>query len=211
MKRVLGVGEVKNSIGDLLEKLAGKNGGEYLVELNRFLRKEKCWSGNKLESTFLECLSQDRSPTIIKACEGHRTLTGATKIFQYIDPDILERCSVGEPTEETVLCVSRVMKPTSLEEVFESFGKDFRDLSLTQEQILVFCEKHYNWLVGADVSFFLHKGKEGKFSIIRVNHGEQAMIVCSDRFKKLGTSSQIGIGGYLGVHNVVVPQRVFPK
>lgn len=208
---MLGVDVVKGSIGDLLEKLAGENGKEYLAEFKRFLRKEKCWHGEDIpESALLECISRDKSP-IISACYGNRTLTGATKIFQYIDPDILERCSVGEPTEETVLCVSRVMKPTSLEEVFESFGKDFRDLSLTQEQILVFCEKHYNWLVGADISFFLHKGKEGKFSIIRVNHGEQAMIVCSDRFKKLRAGSRIGIGGYLGVHNVVVPQRVFPK
>lgn len=211
MKRVLGVGEVKNSIGDLLEKLAGKNGGEYLVELNRFLRKEKCWSGNKLESTFLECLSQDRSP-IIKACEGHRTLTGATKIFQYIDPDILDRCSVGEPTEETVLQVSRVTKPTNPEEVFGSFGKKFQDLSLTQEQILFFCERHYNWVVSADSTFFLHRGKDGKFSIVIIGHGDKALIACSDRFKNMGTNCpRVGISGFHGVHNVVVPQQVFPK
>lgn len=210
---MLGVDVVKGSIGDLLEKLAGENGEEYLAEFKRFLRKEKCWHGGEEdipESALLECISRDKSP-IIGACRGNRTLIGATKTFQYVDPDILERCSVGEPTEETVLCVSRVMKPTTPEEVFESFGKDFRDLSLTQEQILVFCEKHYNWMVGADISFFLHQGKEGKFSMVIVCHGERAMIVCSDRFKKLGTSSQIGISGYSGVHNVVVPQRVFPK
>ena len=41
---MLGVREVSGVVTDLLEKLGGENGKEWLVETKRFLRKEPCWS-----------------------------------------------------------------------------------------------------------------------------------------------------------------------
>ena len=43
MSTRLTVGEAKGAVGDLLEKLAGDEGKEWLRDLKRFLRKEPCW------------------------------------------------------------------------------------------------------------------------------------------------------------------------
>ncbi len=50
LKLVALSGEVLGAVFDLLEKLGGSNGGEWLAMLKRFLRKEACWTKETVEA-----------------------------------------------------------------------------------------------------------------------------------------------------------------
>jgi hypothetical protein len=52
-KNMLGVAlrDVRGPLADLNEKLAGESGDDWLTELNKFLRKEPCWTQKERTST----------------------------------------------------------------------------------------------------------------------------------------------------------------
>lgn len=57
--------EFINVVYDLVEKLSGEAGREWLAELNKFLRKEKCWI-NAVANTLLEVISIVTIPATIE-------------------------------------------------------------------------------------------------------------------------------------------------
>ncbi len=85
---------------------------------------------------------------MLDACDGKRTIAGATDIFSYIDPDLKNWGTdvEDEATPATAVAVHEMVKDGNLAEIFTSLSGDVRKLALTQDQILNFVKKHRNWL-----------------------------------------------------------------
>jgi len=151
-------------IYDLVEKLSGEAGQEWLAELKKFLRKEKCWTGIIAE-TFLKLISGGESLTL-DAVNGTETLVDAKDVFAHIDPDFKNwgADEKGPETGETAVDVYEMVKDATFSQMFRKLNVDARKLCLTQHQIKNFVKKHRNWLrIDGYATFFLFESKGNLF------------------------------------------------
>ncbi len=158
-------------IYDLVEKLSGEAGQEWLAELKKFLRKEKCWTGIIAE-TFLKLISGGESLTL-DAVNGTETLVDAKDVFAHIDPDFKNwgADEKGPETGETAVDVYEMVKDATFSQMFRKLNVDARKLCLTQHQIKNFVKKHRNWLrIDGYATFFLFESK-GNLFVARVSFG----------------------------------------
>jgi hypothetical protein len=87
-------------------------------------------------------------PLVLNPTDGQETLAGATDIFRYIDSNF-ERwnCNMlGAPTKETAVQVYEMVRDSTFQEMFGSFGVAVDRLALTQAQIKQFAKRYPNWL-----------------------------------------------------------------
>jgi hypothetical protein len=97
---------------------------------------------------------------VLRPTDGQETLTQATEVFRYIDRNFEHwNCNTaGLPTKETVVQVYEMVRDSTLQEMFGSFGIPIDFLALTQAQIKQFARFYPNWLKrGGNGTFFLFK------------------------------------------------------
>ena len=105
-------------------------------------------------------LLSGNEPLVLYPTDGRETLAQATEVFRYIDRNF-ERwnCNTaGLPTKETVVQVYEMVRNSTLQEMFGSFGIPIDFLALTQAQIKQFTMRYPNWLKkGGNGTFFVLK------------------------------------------------------
>ena len=173
-------------IYDLVEKLSGEAGQEWLAELKKFLRKEKCWTGIIAE-TFLKLISGGESLTL-DAVNGTETLVDAKDVFAHIDPDFKNwgADEKGPETGETAVDVYEMVKDATFSQMFRKLNVDARKLCLTQHQIKNFVKKHRNWLrTDGYATFFLFESKGNLFVAYVVFYSDGELGVRVYRFGNL--------------------------
>lgn len=157
--------EMLKVIYDLVEKLSGEAGQEWLTELKKFLRKENCWTGI-VKDTFLRLISSGENLTI-DAVDGRETLANAEDTFAYIDSNFKnwDADVKGPATEEIFVNVQEMEKDATFSQMFGELNADVGKLCLTQHQIKNFVKKHRKWLrTDGYATFFLFKSN-GNFSV----------------------------------------------
>jgi len=173
-------------IYDLVEKLSGEAGQEWLAELKKFLRKEKCWTGIIAE-TFLKLISGGESLTL-DAVNGTETLVDAKDVFAHIDPDFKNwgADEKGPETGETAVDVYEMVKDATFSQMFRKLNVDARKLCLTQHQIKNFVKKHRNWLrIDGYATFFLFESKGNLFVARVFFYSDDRLFVNVYRFEYL--------------------------
>ncbi|MFH0891374.1 MAG: hypothetical protein V1867_01185 [Candidatus Falkowbacteria bacterium] len=160
--------EALGTICDLAEKLSGEGGREWLGELKKFLRKEKCWI-SMVRETFLRLVSGGET-LIIDAVDGTETLADATDVFAWIDPDF-KNWGADEPgpaTGKTQAVVYEMVKNGTFADMFGSLNGDIRRLCFTQAQIKLSVKKHRNWLRDDGYGTFFFFQSKGEFFVADV-------------------------------------------
>jgi hypothetical protein len=97
---------------------------------------------------------------VLRPTDGQETLAQATEVFRYIDRNFEHwNCNkAGLPTKETVVQVYEMVRDSTLQEMFRSFGIPIDFLALTQAQIKQFTMLYPNWLKrDGNGTFFLFK------------------------------------------------------
>ena len=103
---------------------------------------------------------------LVNPTDGQETLTRATEVFRYIDSNFERwRCNVvGPPTEETAVRIYEIVRDSTLEEMFDSFGVNIGLLALTQAQIKQFAKRYPDWLKkGGNGTLFLFENGNERF------------------------------------------------
>ncbi|MDR3559229.1 MAG: hypothetical protein P4L62_01740 [Candidatus Pacebacteria bacterium] len=154
---------------DLVEKLSGEAGQQWLAELKNFLRKENCWTGVVVE-TILRLISIGES-LVLDAADGKEILAKAKDVFAYIDPDF-KNWGADEPgsaTGEMPVAVYEMTQDGTFAHIFGSLNADVYKLCFTQAQIKAFVKKHRRWLrTDGYGTFFLFRS-HGEVFVADVN------------------------------------------
>jgi hypothetical protein len=103
-------------------------------------------------------LLSGNEPLVLCPSDGQETLAQATEVFRYIDRNFVHwNCNMaGLPTKETVVQVYEMVRDSTLQEMFGSFGIPIGFLALTQAQIKQFTILYPNWLKkGGNGTFFV--------------------------------------------------------
>lgn len=161
--------EMLGVICDLVEKLSGEAGQEWLVELKKFLRKENCWTGIIVE-TFLKLISGGENLTI-DAVDGTEILADAKDVFASIDSDFKNwgTDEPGQSTDEMPVDVHEMENDATFSQMFGELNADVKKLCFTQHQIKNFVKKHRKWLrADGYATFFLFESK-GNFFVADVH------------------------------------------
>jgi hypothetical protein len=99
-------------------------------------------------------------PLFVNPTDGQETLAGAADLFRYIDSNFEHwNCNtVGPATKETAVQVHQIVRDSTFQEMFGSFGVTVDCLALTQSQIKQFAKRYPDWLKkGGNGTFFLFK------------------------------------------------------
>jgi hypothetical protein len=99
-------------------------------------------------------------PLLLNSTDGQETLAGAADLFRYIDSNFEHwNCNmVGPPTQEAAVQVHEIVRDSTFQEMFGSFGVRIDGLALTQAQIKQFAKRYPDWLKkGGNGTFFLFK------------------------------------------------------
>lgn len=194
--------EMIRVIYDLVDKLAGEAGQEWLAELKKFLCKENCWTGVVAE-IFLKLISGGES-LVLDAVDGKKVLVDAKNLFTYIDSDFKNwgADEPGQSTGETPVEVYEMAKDTTFSQMFGSLSGDARKSCFTQSQIKSFVKKYRNWLrTDGHATFFLFESR-GQFFVASVVVRSDGFRVFVSRFER----SDVWGAGFR--HRVVVPQLI---
>jgi hypothetical protein len=127
--------EMLGVLCNLIKKLSGEAGQEWLAELEIFLRKENCWTG-VVTKPILRLISGDYSLTV-DAVDGTENLANAKDVFTGdIDPEFKKDADeIVNPTAETPVAVHEMTKDATFSEMFDELNTDVRKLCFTQAQI----------------------------------------------------------------------------
>ena len=152
-------------IYDLIEKLLGDAGQEWLAELKKFLRKEICWAG--IKKVYTKIISE---PLVLDAVDGSEVLVDPT-VFSYIDPDFKNwgADDPGQPTAETLVVVREMCNDATSAQMSGELNPDVSKLCLTQHQVKNFIIKHRQHLrTDGHATFFLFESR-GNFFVAYVD------------------------------------------
>ena len=195
------------TIHDLLEKLSGESGKEWLAQLKLFLRKEACWAtvvgaGEAVISPILRLISGGEI-LVIEACDGTEILADASDVFPLIDSDF-RNWGADEPgpaTVDTKAAVYEMDKDAAFSQMFGSLSGDVSKLCLTQAQIKGFVKKHRRWLrTDGLATFFLFQSR-GHLFVAGV------YVLAAGRLKADVLRFEYSrVWGAVNRHRVVVPQ-----
>lgn len=163
------LGESRGPIDQLLKNLAGKEGREWLISFNKFLRKENPF-GEVVKKIieFLRPISIDG--IILDACDGDETIADAKKVFTAgIDNDFknYKANETGAATEQIQVQVLDLIKNATIAQMFCSLGTDLDKLCLTHKQIINFCKRFKQHLSKTGATLFLFKVGD-QFFVARV-------------------------------------------
>jgi len=176
--------ETLGVVCDLAEKLASEVGWEWLTELKKFLRKEKCWVG-VVKGNFLKLISGGES-LVLDAVDGTETLANARDVFAYIDPDLKNwgTDDKGSATEKASVVVYEMCGDATFAQMFGELSSDTKKLCLTQHQIKKFVKKFPNWFCQDGYSTFFLFESNGNFFVASVSSGSSGEFgVGVDRFE----------------------------
>lgn len=158
--------EMLGTLYDLVEELSSETGQNWLVELRKFLGKEK-YQTEIAEEIYLKLISADHS-LILDACDGLEFIAGTRDMFEAgIDPDFLDLAEEepGAPTPETFVEVHEEIRDGTFRQIFNSISIDTEKLCFTESQIKGFVRKYRQWLREKGcATFFLFKS-QGHFFI----------------------------------------------
>jgi len=118
------------------------------------------------QSHFSGCLAMNNrlrlisgsKPLLLNPTDGQETLAGAADLFRYIDSNFEHwNChTVGPPTQEAAVQVHEIVRDSTFQEIFGSFGVTVDRLALTQAQIKQFAKRYPVWLKkGGNGTFFV--------------------------------------------------------
>jgi len=99
-------------------------------------------------------------PLLLNSTDGQETLARATDLFRYIDSNFDHwNCNgFGPPTKETAVQVHEIVRDSTFQEMFGSFGVTVACLALSPAQIKQFAKRYPDWLKkGGNGTFFLFK------------------------------------------------------
>lgn len=137
---------VKDTRGDLFEKLTSYNLKEWFREIKKFVRKEPCWI--KKTGACLKLVS-GREILTIPACSGDRMLREIKGTLNSCNGSVFD-CYQPEgnsrATNEISVEVYELTESVTLARMFTSLSFNLEALSLTENQIVIFTEKYLNWL-----------------------------------------------------------------
>jgi hypothetical protein len=105
-------------------------------------------------------LLSGNEPLVLRPTDGQETLAQAAEVFRYIDRNFEHwNCNTaGLPTKETLVQVYEMVRDSTLQEMFGSFGLPLDSLVLTQAQIKQFTMLYPDWLKrSGNGTFFLFK------------------------------------------------------
>ena len=103
-------------------------------------------------------LISENDPLVLDPTNGQETLARANDAFRYVDSNFEHwSCDLpGPPTEETPVQVYEMVRDSTFQEMFGSFGVPLDRLALTQAQIKQFARRYPDWLKkGGNGTFFL--------------------------------------------------------
>ena len=185
---------------DLVEKLAGEASQEWLAELKKFLRKEKCCT-DVVAEVFLKLISGDET-IVLDAVDGKEVLANAKDIFAYIDSNFNNWGAEkpGQPTGKTPVKIYEMAKDANFSQMFGSLSADARKLCLTQAQIKGFVKKYRNWLRADGYATFFLFESNGQFFVADVDVCSVGLYVLVHEFE----DGHVWNADYR--HRVVVPQ-----
>ncbi len=147
---------------DLIEKLSGEAGQEWLAELKKFLHKENCWIGVEAKKVILKLISGNEQ-LIIDAADGTEIVAGASEVC---DLCIGGADKQGETAGEIAVDVFEMQKDANFAQMAASLSSNVEDLRLTWAQIVGFARKHSVWLrKDGFATFFIFKS-HGQFSVL---------------------------------------------
>ncbi len=192
--------EMLGVIHDLLEKLSGNSGQDWLRELKNFLKKQPCWTG-VAKQVYLRLISGDYE---IDATDGTETLVDARDVFDGgIDP-YFRNWGADEPGKSTPATKAEVFeleRDGTFPQMFGSLSPDLNRLCLTPAQIRGFARKYRDWLLtDGYVTLFLYKS-HGQFFVVVVSPYIDRRL--DARVSRFG-SDRVWFAG--GCCHVVVPQ-----
>jgi hypothetical protein len=118
----------------------------------------------------------------LEACDGKVDESLIAKVFHW--PSVLFRrlmVAIGRATPITKMAVYEIIKDGRFADIFGSLSKDFSGLSLTEAQIVKFCEKHSGSL-SQDSCTFLPFIKNGEKFVANVSVYVDGLCVGVHRF-----------------------------
>lgn len=187
---------------DLVEKLLSAAGQNWLAELEKFLRKEECWTSRNAE-IFLNCISGDDSLSI--DAYDPENLAEENEPLINSNCEAIKWCinNLGERTSPISVKVYEIIKDGTFIQLLISLSDDFEKLSLTPFQIKNFVKKHTQWLSGdKEETLFLLKSHQHFFII-----GVRVYILNNSWFEmnahSFGWNRILSAGSF---HRIVVPQ-----
>lgn len=152
---------------DLLEKLVSATGGDWMIQLKQFLRKEPCWVGEavqKVKEVYTKLISPPEGLELDET-DGKETIAQAKNVFLgWIDPDF-KNWNMDVPslaTKRTKVTVHELTKDGNYAQIFGGISDDLNKLVMTQPQVIQFVQKHCKWLrtEGYGTLFLLKVGDE---------------------------------------------------
>ncbi len=161
-----------------------------------------------VKTAYLKSLLADEQ-IVIPVTSGLRRIANAKDVFTHgIDLDF-ERLGTNKPSGgrlETDVKVFEPYQEATLKQMFMSFGELPDDLCMTEEQIIVFCEKHKDKLHrGRDGNFFLFKlGDEFFVAIVSVMKNDEM-------YARLRYLKGNGHAWFASQHRLFVPAAAFTE
>lgn len=190
---------------DIINRLAGKDGGDWYEKLRLLLREGVGVAKEVVRDATSPHLLRGAEALSLRASDGTRTLAQAKDVFMfYIDPDFihlgLDVPGVSTPT--TCAQVYELLRDGgTFRQIFTSLSSDLDKLVMSQHQIITFCQEHRGWLRHyGSATFFVFK-ECGELFVAFVNVRSAGLSVGVDRFEEGSAFDAAGRG------RLVVPQR----
>ncbi len=153
------------------------------------------------DSKIIKLISSEK--IMIESLDGKALISEAKKTFKsWIDTRFTE-WKLNETdiaTPETLVNVYKMVKDTTLGQMFIELNSDLDKLVMTQSQIIRFCEKHPSWLCSYGFSTFFLIKVNGKYFVVSVRVDDGDLVAHVNRFEYdvvWDSSSH---------HRIVVPQ-----
>ncbi|HTX87312.1 MAG TPA: hypothetical protein VMC41_04600 [Candidatus Nanoarchaeia archaeon] len=170
------------TISDLLDKLLGESGQEWLKELRKFLRKESSWAG-VVAKKILRLISGGETLTI-DASDGASVDDGTITWYFYDDCDKEGANEPCQPTKEVGVEVYEMVEDATFTKIFGSLSSDLQKVCFfSRDQVKKFAKKYREWLREEGfATFFLYKSTNGNFFVARVHVDSGGLCAGVDRF-----------------------------
>ncbi len=160
--------EMMGTIYDLIEKLAGGAGQDWLAELKKFLRRERCWAG--IMVGHLLRLISGGEYLVVDSVDGSELLAD----IRCVDVDSnFRKLGLDQPGRSTPATRVHVYEMAtynaSFSSMFGSLNSNMEKLCLTQHQIKNFRAKYPGWFEEYGSAVFFLLKSYGQFFVIELD------------------------------------------
>ena len=185
---MLALGDVRASMLGLMLDIANKfnsnNGEQFYTELAKFVRDwRKVAMATKPQILHLFSAGEE---LIIGSTDGSRTIAKAENVFHgYIDPNFKNwgLDVSGKTTLEGKGEVHEMRQDAIFSEMFRSLERPLSELVLSQDEIIDFCEKHFEWLRADGYATFCLFEENRKFFVADVHVHSDGLYARVNRFE----------------------------